>query len=299
MLVVNFFLLLAITYASSVEVLLSHPNLPSTDDCGINPVSDRILGGTITGLDEYPWLVAIEYKDKQTNKLDIKCGGSLISKKHVVTAAHCIMNEYTIARAWLGDWKLSSNPDCQYVLGVKICNEKVQKINIVHSIYHPKYDDEEIKYDIGVLFLEREARFNNFVKPICLPSSKLKNLPKSTMLYSTGWGVTEKGTTSDIKLKVELPLKLNNECDVALKEHLSSNQLCVGGVDGKDTCGGDSGGPLMYYYTNNVTGDNHYYLLGVVSYGYDCGTEGYPAVYTRVPNFVNWIMTTITNNPAF
>lgn len=287
-------ILLAFVKESCLEVFHYDNALPNLSVCGINPTTDKIYGGRQTSFDEYPWLAALEYEDKNDGIRKIKCAGTLITKRHIVTAAHCIKTPHKMLRAWLGDWQISTDPDCQNTDGFVLCNEKVQKVETSHAVYHPKFDDESIKNDIGVIFLERDAIFNTYVKPICLPSHSLLNPPRGTTLFATGWGVTEKGSTSDIKLKVELPLKNNNECNRALFENLIYAQLCVGGEDKKDTCSGDSGGPLMNYYLNDTTGEQNWYLIGVVSYGYECGVEGFPAIYTRVASYVHWIVKTIT-----
>lgn len=64
---------------------------------------------------------------------------------------------------------------------------------------------------------------------------------------------------------------------------LIESQLCAGGKKNQDSCSGDSGGPLMLY-RNGV-----YYAAGIVSFGVGCGREGWPGVYTNIPNFVSWI----------
>lgn len=69
---------------------------------------------------------------------------------------------------------------------------------------------------------------------------------------------------------------------------LGSGQLCAGGVQGKDSCAGDSGGPLMTLYPYKV--EYYYFLVGVVSFGpTPCGLKNWPGVYTRVSNYVDWI----------
>lgn len=66
--------------------------------------------------------------------------------------------------------------------------------------------------------------------------------------------------------------------------------MCAGGEARRDSCNGDSGGPLMgldqtdrlFPYT---------YLAGLVSRGPKmCGTPGFPAVYTRIDKYLQWIM---------
>lgn len=64
--------------------------------------------------------------------------------------------------------------------------------------------------------------------------------------------------------------------------------MCAGGELGKDSCKGDSGGPLMY------ENGRIYEVLGVVSFGpTPCGLEDIPGVYSKVSEYVRWIKSNI------
>lgn len=70
---------------------------------------------------------------------------------------------------------------------------------------------------------------------------------------------------------------------------LWEGQLCAGGVKGKDSCKGDSGGPLMY------ENDKTFEVVGVVSFGPSpCGRENIPGVYTKVFAYKDWIRSQVT-----
>ena len=72
--------------------------------------------------------------------------------------------------------------------------------------------------------------------------------------------------------------------------NLVPNQMCAGGKTGKDTCLGDSGGPLMSVDAANKQ-ETLWYIMGVVSFGpKPCGQGGQPAVYTRVMPYFEWIL---------
>lgn len=74
---------------------------------------------------------------------------------------------------------------------------------------------------------------------------------------------------------------------------IHDSQLCAGGVPDKDSCGGDSGGPLMYPGRARGVGVR-YVQRGIVSYGSKrCGVGGYPGVYTRVAYYMKWILDNI------
>lgn len=83
--------------------------------------------------------------------------------------------------------------------------------------------------------------------------------------------------------KVDLSIVSNFRCDSALKEKILPTQICTY-TRGKDSCGGDSGGPLLLQdsKTENLE------LVGIISYGLACATSK-PAVNTRVTCFLPWI----------
>lgn len=96
---------------------------------------------------------------------------------------------------------------------------------------------------------------------------------------------------SDVKLKVSVPVVQPSVCQKTYKRlgvGLAPTQLCAGGLAGKDSCNGDSGGPLM---ANEIVGDSdNWYIRGIVSFGpNNCGTLGFPGVYTDVSKYGKWI----------
>lgn len=75
---------------------------------------------------------------------------------------------------------------------------------------------------------------------------------------------------------------------------LNRTQLCAGGTKGVDACRGDSGGPIMSVGSTDEFSYN--YLAGIVSFGpISCGTEGWPSVYTRVDQYLDWILSHMHN----
>lgn len=112
----------------------------------------------------------------------------------------------------------------------------------------------------------------------------------------TGWGTTELGTRSQDLLQAKLPLMSNEQCREVYKRtaQIWHKQLCAGGQMNVDSCMGDSGGPLQAVgpYGKSV----RVIQYGVVSYGMkQCGTEGFPGVYTRIAYYMDWILNTMTD----
>lgn len=158
---------------------------------------------------------------------------------------------------------------------------------IAHEEYRPLSRDQ--RYDIALLRLSRNVPSTNFIKPICLPS----NSSLSGKLFVAGWGKTENRSASNVKLKLGLPLANKDQCDqtyVNAGVQLGYGQICAGGQKGKDSCRGDSGGPLMAV-EKLADGTSRWTSVGVVSFGPSpCGMQGWPGVYTRVIDFVPWIV---------
>lgn len=112
----------------------------------------------------------------------------------------------------------------------------------------------------------------------------------------TGWGLNETEKYSETLVKVTLPIIPNAECARIYKTQLNidvlGNQLCAGGEDGKDSCNGDSGGPLQFPQVSN--GWPQYFQYGLVSYGPTlCGRPGIPGVYTEIVHYMDWILDTM------
>ncbi|XP_053669193.1 CLIP domain-containing serine protease B4-like [Anopheles marshallii] len=269
--------------ASSLSTLI-----PTFPHCGMQ-ISDRVLGGQPTQIDEFPWTALIEFQ-KPDGSFGFGCGGSLINERYIVTAAHCIKSispGWKVHRVRLGEWDLSKANDCQDGFCSKApIDLEVEKI-VVHSNYTMKFNRNA--NDIALIRLTRSVQYSETVRPICLPlSASVRYLDHvGFSSYAVGWGKTENETRSDVKLKVELIITSLQECKSIYEWSgflQKATHMCAGGVLGKDTCIGDSGGPLM----RQIAGA--WYLIGVVSYGPNtCGTDGVPGVYTNVAEYVDWI----------
>jgi len=268
--------------------------LPQPGECGIQG-SDRIYGGGLTYVDEFPWAALLEYRAKRSSQTTYACGGSLISSRYVITAAHCInVGDWELFSVRLGEWDLESDVDCYQ----DDCADPPIDVPVEQKIRHEGYDpkDGNTANDIALLRLAQPVKSTYFVKPICLPTEpKLSARNKDYTGQSfdvTGWGKTEWGIKSRYKLAVSVPVVNKAQCNRAYEPNrltITDKQICAGGGDTKDSCNGDSGGPLMAR-DKTSKGVSYMYILGIVSYGPEkCATEGVPGVYTRVSEYIDWI----------
>uniref|UniRef100_W8BBZ8 CLIP domain-containing serine protease n=1 Tax=Ceratitis capitata TaxID=7213 RepID=W8BBZ8_CERCA len=278
--------------------------LPQPGQCG-NVLANRIYGGNVTKIDEFPWMALIEYTKPNGNK-GHHCGGSLINSRYVITASHCVNGpaipvDWRLTGVRLGEWDTRTNPDCEVdVRGEKDCAPTHQDVAVERAISHPGYEPNSKSQanDLALLRLGRNVQYTDFIRPICLPSSS--NLRSAEfdgiVMDVAGWGRTETEAASALKLKAEVegvPLEKCYEKYATQNIFLQSTQMCAGGKAGVDSCRGDSGGPLVSL-DNSKKALSYYFLAGVVSFGpTPCGLEGWPGVYTRIGGFVDWIGTTI------
>lgn len=268
---------------------------PKKFECGFDILTDRIIGGNDTSLEEFPWFVLLNYVNKK-GVHEFKCGGTLINRRYVLTAAHCLNNAHLdggerFVNVRLGDHNTATEVDCddEEDLTIRVCADAPQDIGIEEIILHPGYSktDPNQHHDIALIRLEREAQINWFVTPICLPDETFVGTRVGENVTITGFGHTGRSRHSGVKQKAFIPVFDQQQCGNKWSRiTLNEGQLCAGAQFGIDSCSGDSGGPLM-------TQRLYWTVEGIVSFGYKCGLEGWPGVYTRVSNYIRWIKNVI------
>lgn len=239
---------------------------------------NRIVGGVDTEKNEYPWQVLLIHQNARSF-----CGGSIISKKEILTAAHCTEGKVAAAiRVLVGDHDTSQN-DGQKTF--QVCNIKE----------HESYVSKTLDYDFAILRLCNEIEFSEDISPACLPemSGQDPGLNEGVDTIVSGWGrVSDTGNSPSILQEMTLRTINNAVCvnTVAdlIRVPLTDRMLC-GQANGKSVCRGDSGGPW-------VTKDgSNYILTGVSSWvPRDRTTNahclpGVPSVAARVSNQLAWI----------
>ncbi|XP_013168733.1 PREDICTED: serine protease easter-like [Papilio xuthus] len=287
----------------TVCALTATPPDPATECCGQESSGgNRIFGGNATAIDQYPWLVILEYK--KDDKIKLLCGGVLISGRYVLTAGHCVtgpvLDVGTPVNVRLGEYDTSnSGQDCVEVEGGgEDCTDGALIVPIEKIIPHPEYNPTNAlrRHDIALLRLGQLIPYGDFIRPICLPTSDVAVAPPPELrLFAAGWGaVSNTQSSSNIKLHVSVPFRSQEQCQTSYNHPrrrvaLWQGQICAGGETGKDSCKGDSGGPLMY------ENGRLFEVVGIVSFGpTPCGLENIPGVYTKVYEYIPWIRSQIT-----
>ncbi|SPP80073.1 blast:Serine protease easter [Drosophila guanche] len=163
------------------------------NECG-KQVTNRIYGGEIAELDEYPWLALLVY-----NSNDYGCSGALIDDRHILTAAHCVQGEGVRQRRGLkhvrlGEFNVKTEPDCIEEPNYLSCADAALDIGFERIHVHPEYKEySNYKFnDIAIIRLKHPVSFTHFVMPICLPN-KTSPLPlaEGQMFSVSGWGRTD------------------------------------------------------------------------------------------------------------
>ncbi|XP_019880431.1 proclotting enzyme [Aethina tumida] len=256
-------------------------NIVDPEECG-QPESAkyRVVGGEEALPGRWPWMAAIFLHGSR--RTEFWCGGSLISAHYVLTAAHCTRDsrqrpfaarQFTVR---LGDIDLKRDNEPSAPVTFKVSEIKA----------HQQFSRVGFYNDIALLKLDKPARKSKYIIPLCLPPPELKNEKfagqKTTVV---GWGTTYYGgKESTIQRQAVLPIWRNEDCNQAYFQPITSNFICAGYSEGgTDACQGDSGGPLMIHW------DARWIQVGVVSFGNKCGEPGYPGVYTRVTEYLDWI----------
>ncbi|KAI4542884.1 hypothetical protein MG293_007010 [Ovis ammon polii] len=167
-------------------------------------------------------------------------------------------------------------------LSPQLMRREVQSV-VIHEDYAAHKRDD----DIAVVKLSAPVIFSDEVHRVCLPDATFEALPESKV-FVTGWGALKaNGPFPNTLREVEIEIISNDICNQVhvYGGAVSSGMICAGFLKGKlDACEGDSGGPLVIPRDGNI-----WYLIGIVSWGMDCGKENKPGVYTKVTRYRDWI----------
>ncbi|XP_015415588.1 PREDICTED: serine protease 27 [Myotis davidii] len=220
------------------------------------------------------------------------CGGSLITDRWVLTAAHCFSNsllfptstsETSLYRVLLGARQLvKPGPHATY-----------SRVKRVKS--NPLYQGMASSADVALVELEAPVTFTNYILPVCMPDPSI-NFESGMECWATGWGSPseqDRLPNPRILQKLAVPIIDTPKCNLLYSKDAESgfqpktikdDMLCAGFAEGKkDACKGDSGGPLVCLV------DQLWLQAGVISWGEGCARRNRPGVYIRVTSHYDWI----------
>jgi len=280
--------------------------------------NERIVGGEEVAVGDGPWAVRLNITRSDGNQYI--CGASLVAPRvssnpldtsvtwqggvdgarWLITAAHCIWDNGA------GTYVLPS--------AVKAITGRIdlnatggEERSIIAMIPHSDYATNP-DHDIALLIMNEsstslpEARRRSIRLPALFDVGWLEN--PYLALITQGWGKTdESGATSQNLLEVRVPQVDRTTCENRYAPYgysIPSGQICAGFVSGGfDSCGGDSGGPLLYrpatdstaLMSGNLSRDE--VLVGVVSWGVGCARQDLFGVYTSVSRYSEWLRSSV------
>ncbi|CAH2102634.1 unnamed protein product [Euphydryas editha] len=228
------------------------------------PPQQRIIGGSSTSISNYPFAVAVLNNNRLT------CGGVIVNNRSVLTVAHCIRGSSASA------WRLR--------VGSSSANSGGTVYNVNRLIIHPNY---QVFYtnNVGILRTSSSIGFGNNVQAGRFAGASY-TVSDNQAVWTYGWGATSPtGSMSNQLRHVQIRTVNQQTCRAnynIISMSVTANEICAGNLaqGGQDPCNGDFGGALLH--SGNV--------IGISSWGSTCGFRGYPAVYVRIPSYINWIL---------
>ena len=256
----------------------------------------RIINGEEAMRNEFPWNICIQaYIDDHWR---VNCGGSILDEWTILTAAHCKYVSY----------KEDTSIEVRVVAGCRrpFGDDVETRCQVIYYDYtdvirHPKYIRNR-QNDVAIIKLKTPLKFTNTydaaVGPICLVPF---NIPYQGMAAVAGWGKATTKTFSkniwpqylrvvDINILPDEYCVRNTSAYTGYARYNPDKEICAAYKKGeRDSCEGDSGGPLM------ITKGGQVIEIGIVSYGFHCAAVGFPGVYVRINRYVAWIKSFMRN----
>lgn len=322
-------ILLMIVMTNQIEA-----NLEIEESCGVilndrcPDLQKRVVSGVASCAEKAPWNVLIERRSRRKRRrrrmvgggIGILCGGTLVSSRHIVTAAHCVFSNRNQARSCREPYLSMSAKECarsrcppqclrlgpdslNVYVGVtdRSKHSKSDKMRVEKIIIHPGWDRKDplnnitAGHDLAVLVLAKPVSFSTTVWPACVPTTSDRILQSiNTPVEAFGFGVRD--IVDDDRIYAEILNKANLKMTDRVKCRslwkTNGDQLCAKGDEEQsssripDTCSGDSGGGLVARRS-----DDRFVVMGVVSFGEsDCGVRGgRPGVYTNLLTHSGWV----------
>ncbi|XP_017840143.1 transmembrane protease serine 9 [Drosophila busckii] len=244
----------------------------------------RIINGTAAKAKQLPYQVALHSYFSSAPKEATICGGTIISKRWILTAAHCLQepnSKLLKSIVLLGVFNKAKKHEAGIIR---------MQINSSHVIPHEHYDLRTVANDIGLVRLPQELKFNVYAQPAKLPKKNDKQTFEGRLAIASGWGVTAKQHQVDVLQYITVKIISNKQCEQLWNAKLGKARklmldsfICIDPHKGLP-CRGDSGGPL-------VLNDGSLTLVGIISHGFDAKCQlRVPDIFTRVSSHIDWIL---------
>ncbi|OXU30913.1 hypothetical protein TSAR_001880 [Trichomalopsis sarcophagae] len=250
-------------------LVLSLTSALITFQCGsARRAQSRIVNGAEALPGEFPYQISLNVYGTHD------CGGSILNKDYVLTAAHCIgSNDTSIMKIIAGTTNL-------YELPESATTHNVSEIHV-----HKEYDgDDGWKNDIAILKVKPPFKFNKYIAPAKLPIKNAAVNPGDEAVVSGFGRIKQGGPLSQKLLKAQVSIETLEYCQrEIIGDPVRPTNVCIRNATAETGfCNGDSGGPLTVDET----------VVGIVSFSPNLGCAGFsrkPQVLTRVSAYIDWI----------
>lgn len=158
-------------------IIIAYSNAELGSDSTLS--NERIIGGHEAIRGQFPYQISLreisESISGQPTERHI-CGGSIISNRWIISAAHCTKEPY---------WNITN---LIVVVGVHHISIGGEVFGLERIINHPKYDEGTLSNDISLLRTDRDIIYGNDIKPLQLERRFVDGAVRAIV---SGWGKTE------------------------------------------------------------------------------------------------------------
>lgn len=263
---------LALALAAALGLGVAVPVFAAEEPADGGTIEPQVVGGDPVPDGKYRFVASLQDITRGNSAYRRHyCGGTLIDRNSVLTAAHCVEGvTATQLRVIVGRTKLDSSQG--------------QQRRVANIAMHPRYTSSLLSFRFDAAVLQLGSKVDN-IRPAHIPRSSSNNLEKpGRLLTIAGWGNTIKQSPDGDEpdnmprrmQEARVPVVSDDRARGVYGSQYVPALMVAAGREGKDTCQGDSGGPMF-----RKRDDGRVLQVGITSFGTGCGAQGYPGVYTE------------------
>jgi secreted trypsin-like serine protease len=239
----------------------------------------RIVGGTAAAPGAWPSQVALIDRAQGTASAGQFCGGTVIDRSWILTAAHCVRDP--------GDWTPSPS-QIDVLVGTSSLSGGGTRIRAVEFRVHPGWRPADLRNDVALIRLDRPVPNGTPIQALAAASDGAAGVDA----VATGWGALDDPPTTPFPSglrQVTMDMASDAQCRAVIPSIFDAATQTCAWRHGKGICFGDSGGPLV------VDRDGQFVQVGISSYVLVCGEH--PSYFTQVSSFATWIRWQVRYGP--